>query len=324
MITLIPSENIIEIPLYENIINFFTEEDSLFSNYRYFYSHNLKFPLIRDQWLSQFDSHSVKEQMLSLVLTNLIYISDRELQNQIYTYSKALDLFVSKENSIDKKSVIIVGLSDGARLDLVRSFSDQVMNYQILPDFRINREKAQTILKKMQATGGQSEVLKIILVDDFLGSGLSLLRKEQGVWKGKLIRVINELIPLFKDKFALCEICLSYYYASENGLNYLKRMIEMLLSDKRIHISMNIYGASIVPQARISDNQRIILEKQYRKMPITDVHYSLGGMEKPYLGFAASQLLLVFEHNTPNNSLPIIWQGPNALFPRKQRHTMFE
>ena len=50
--------------------------------------------------------------------------------------------------------------------------------------------------------------------------------------------------------------------------------------------------------------------------------YMKGKTDKPYYGFNECALPLVLSHNTPNNSLPILWQDGTfkGLFPRISRH----
>ena len=57
-----------------------------------------------------------------------------------------------------------------------------------------------------------------------------------------------------------------------------------------------------------------------------DTAYKVGNVIKPYLGFDECALPVVLSHNTPNNSLPILWQDTDnnqefkGLFPRVSRH----
>ena len=64
-----------------------------------------------------------------------------------------------------------------------------------------------------------------------------------------------------------------------------------------------------------------LIEKYYDKN-IEDEHTGVGGADVKY-GFARCGLPLVLPHNTPNNSLALLWAETGkvrALFPRVQRH----
>jgi hypothetical protein len=64
------------------------------------------------------------------------------------------------------------------------------------------------------------------------------------------------------------------------------------------------------------------LIEQYYDKSIEDQHTGVGGADVKY-GFARCGLSLVLPHNTPNNSLALLWaetEKVRALFPRVQRH----
>ena len=64
--------------------------------------------------------------------------------------------------------------------------------------------------------------------------------------------------------------------------------------------------------------------KKSGKASYDDKHFKVGEGNVPYHGFADCSLPLILYHNTPNNSLPILWYSwedhVNALFLRITRH----
>ena len=69
---------------------------------------------------------------------------------------------------------------------------------------------------------------------------------------------------------------------------------------------------------------------QYYNSSIETEHTRKGGGKNVKLGFGQCALPLVLEHNTPNNSIPLLWaetddsngeHAMRALFRRRQRHT---
>lgn len=62
----------------------------------------------------------------------------------------------------------------------------------------------------------------------------------------------------------------------------------------------------------------------FGKASYEDKHFTIGGGQYPYLGFADCSLPLVLYHNTPNNTLPVLWYSWEEmvcpLFPRVTRH----
>jgi hypothetical protein len=60
---------------------------------------------------------------------------------------------------------------------------------------------------------------------------------------------------------------------------------------------------------------------------IIDEHYEKGKTERPYLGFDECALPVILYHNTPNNSVAVLWYSLTkkdgsfqGLFPRIDRH----
>ena len=57
---------------------------------------------------------------------------------------------------------------------------------------------------------------------------------------------------------------------------------------------------------------------------IHDEHLQKGGTDDARYGFAAGGLPLVMHHNTPNNSIALLWSYDDThargLFPRVRRH----
>jgi len=72
------------------------------------------------------------------------------------------------------------------------------------------------------------------------------------------------------------------------------------------------------------DTGMLDLLKQHFDDSIMDEHFRKGKHERPYLGFDECGLPLVLSHNTPNNSIPLLWYEEGGhfkgLFPRVSRH----
>ena len=63
---------------------------------------------------------------------------------------------------------------------------------------------------------------------------------------------------------------------------------------------------------------------RYFDSDVVDEHYKKGKHDLPYLGFNECALPLVLNHNSPNNSVAILWLPADkkykGLFPRISRH----
>ena len=65
-------------------------------------------------------------------------------------------------------------------------------------------------------------------------------------------------------------------------------------------------------------------EKYINKKNVGTKSYKVGHGEQEYFGYGDGALPLVLSHNTPNNSILVLWQDDDdhypSLFPRINRH----
>jgi len=243
------------------------------------------------------------------------------------------------------RQTLFLELSDGARIDVFRRANAGIVsNEQIITAPRINRAKWDGVLKDLQESLKDTEArfAFVFLVDDFIASGTTLLRweSEKACWNGKLLRFWEDIEEAgvvgthFQPDWVLC---VHHYLATHKGrVMAEERQEEALRSRKnegkewfeRVKFS---YGAVLpedfpVDQARHGEFLKLV-HKYYDKS-IDTKHLKLGG-EDTRLGFGKCALPLILEHNTPNNSLALLWadtagkNGKHAmrpLFRRRQRH----
>ena len=73
------------------------------------------------------------------------------------------------------------------------------------------------------------------------------------------------------------------------------------------------------------ENDFNALLNKYFDKKILNTSYKTGVHKYPFLGYNESGLPLVLFHNTPNNSLPLLWFNEThditGLFPRIDRHS---
>jgi hypothetical protein len=243
------------------------------------------------------------------------------------------------------RQTLFIELSDGARIDVFRRANAGVVsNEQVLTAPRIIRAKWDDVLKDLRDALGDSDArfAFVFLVDDFIGSGTTLLRWEEakGSWNGKLFRFWEDLAEAgvvtthFEPDWVLCvHHYLATYQATEVAEKRQAEALAMRTRDglgwfERVRFS---YG-SVLAQDVPVDPQRhaafLELVRDYYDDSIETKHMKLGG-EDARLGFGRCALPLILEHNTPNNSLALVWaetegkDGKHAmrpLFRRRQRH----
>lgn len=171
------------------------------------------------QWMSQFDKEDV-ETIYSAFNKHLTFISSEQIKYLVdLMYSSKIKPFIrdlaasraglsryqlnkietSQEYKIQKRLSLVVGLSDGSHTDILRRTAG-FSNEQVLPMYYPNQEKLQDMYDELQKDSllkGTSRNLfeSLFLVDDFTASGTSFARKEEGKFKGKIIKVLKGLKP---------------------------------------------------------------------------------------------------------------------------------
>lgn len=259
----------------------------------------------------------------------------------------------SQEYKIQKRLSLVVGLSDGSHTDILRRTAG-FSNEQVLPMYYPNQEKLQDMFDELQKDSllkGTSRNLfeSLFLVDDFTASGTSFARMEDDKFKGKIIKVLKGLKPkeagtdgksddessielsdLFvKDKIKVNAL---FCVATEESVENIKREVGNYLSVNGMNdlIQFNVDCVQLIKSEEIEliknhPGLKNILKKDkyYDWTAILTDSFRKGKHDEPYWGFNECGLLLVLSHNTPNNTMPVIWEDTSkfrGLFPRISRH----
>lgn len=254
---------------------------------------------------------------------------------------------------------LFVGLSDGSRIDVLRrANSGRLSQEQVIPMMNVDHDKWEGLGKDL--TGEQNDEAArfedVYLIDDFTASGTTFIRfRDDGEAKGKLAKfekIVQEARKHLQEKFPLAvgyTLHIHHYISTTQAREALEgRIIEAKekLVDRSfgdaimteglrlptglrlgsIDPSTNSITATAVsdaPYLGLCDNYYdhelfVRLERHCREAGQTDMRY----------GYANCALPLVLEHNTPNNSVPILWadtggklgRAMNPLFFRRDRH----
>ena len=328
-------------------------------------------------WLRQFNKDE-RSIMYNFVKCRLIYIANTEMQHFVSIVypdiiRKILFGKVAQKEHISTMDVktlsgstafelirrksLFLGLSDGARMDFFRRINqDSISNEQIWLTYEISNEKAQGMLKdlsddlerKLGRKPYDSEVKfeTIFLLDDFSASGTTYFRKENTIFTGKIIKILEKFFPQSKkddtknmngpDNVSKLvdpdnlEIHVILYVVTEEARQKLERAIQEWIQVHKLKIFVKIHPVQLIKDAskiKIETDSKIleiIRKPEYFDGGIVDPHWKKGRYEEPYLGYDQCSLPLVLSHNAPNNSLPIIWfesfRSVQGLFPRISRH----
>lgn len=315
-------------------------------------------------WLGQFKDVATRRTAYRYLRNNLVFISQPELYQLIKLAMPEMEKdarrVIAKRHNIayyetwtnknaqnDLKLMslrtLYVGLSDGARIDVFRRDNDGVLtNEQVVATNEISDEKWDSLGKKLAdrlVQNGYSNVEnkfeRVCLIDDFTGSGTTLIRydNDKASWDGKVHKFCsqNSDRPQIADQ---CHIQIHHYLASAKA----NKAIEDALPEFQAIMPRFSCKASYswvlskdpdVVMGPGSDADLMSWITGHYDPSIQTTHNCPDG--KPIaLGYKQCGLPVVLEHNTPNNTIALIWatskpgsKNPHImwpLFPRTDRH----
>jgi hypothetical protein len=241
----------------------------------------------------------------------------------------------------ERRSTLFLGLSDGARLDSFRHLNERtISNEQVVVGVQLDKGKWADLLKKLrrELRDDKAQFTRVVLVDDFTASGTSFLRKENDGWTGKLKRFTDSVY----DKGIAaprCELQVHHLMGTPKAQAHLNESGRAFCSEKTdrnvwigtLHFTFSHLLGAEVPllAARGSDAAFCRLTQKYYNVDIETEHTQKGGVKHLGLGFAGCALPVVLDHNTPNNSVALLWAQTECtdgkvamrpLFRRRQRH----
>lgn len=255
----------------------------------------------------------------------------------VWSHPEAEDVF----DDVSRKTLYL-GLSDGARIDTFRRLNEgRISNEQVIVATQIHSEKWDEVLRKLRNArqNPSAKFERVFLIDDFVGSGKTLLRweEEEKKWDGKLIKFYREAEPYFATHFEDdWSLHIHHYLASFGGHDAVQQTecarAAASPADWFKHVKFTF--GWVLPETLPLDRQRDAefweLTERYYDPAIQTKATAVGG-EHVKRGFGDCGLPLILEHNTPNNSLALLWaESPSAgtedqhamrpLFRRAQRH----
>ena len=323
------------------------------------FSQGIRFTESLAQWLSQFNQ-TERTDAYNFIKSDLIFISSEQISHLVnicfsvkinpWLLGKAAQLdgrpkYLVKQNYNSnsykeiKRSSLFLGVSDGAKIDQLRR-SSGLNNEQVFSSYYISSEKRDDMLDELKNDGIKTRFNSIFLIDDFTGSGLSYYRLEDERPAGKIIKFLKLIFNIDrkeKDPSVLSglvekghlDIHLLFYIARQHSIKYLYNEINKWKATINKDFSFSVEALQVISDdynEKANGNQALInLSKKYISTTIIDRHFKKGRHDQFYLGFDECAIPLALHHNTPNNSLPILWWFPEneefrGLFPRITRH----
>ncbi|NAS30390.1 hypothetical protein GTQ40_05360 [Flavobacteriaceae bacterium R38] len=310
------------------------------------------------KWLNKFENVQERKIAYKFFMNQVIFFSSNQILHLVNTTFNTViqPVLVDKTaniSQIDKTYItkvilsdhytkilrrsLFIGLSDGAKIDQLRR-SSKLNNEQVIPTYEVNNTKVGDMIKELKNTGEKGKFDTVFLVDDFTASGTSYFRNENGKWGGKIYKTIKAFFdseePLSNliDTKKKLDIHLVFYIATTEAKNKIDTLRKEALSDgKYSNLSFKIHVLQLIEPSIKNDilkNEEnfIKLSEKYIDSSIIDRHFRKAKYDKYYLGYNECCLPIILSHNTPNNSLPLLWWTSEqknfiGIFPRITRHS---
>ncbi len=342
----------------EDIKNYLTYLQTMakfkYDNYQNYYP-GRKFIESLALWVNQFEKKD-RKLALDFIIDKLIFFSNEQIfqfisvsypmfvQGNIlnnlksngisFKYNKVNETF---EYKVAKRKILFLGLSDGSKIEVFRRINN-LDNEQVFVTYDLSESKIKDLKKDLLECKIDGKQLNekyfnsVYLIDDFSASGLSFLRYDdkKSTFKGKIQKILKIILDnSLVDPEKVNNINIILYISTEKAKSNILLNFSKLKEKDNFYkkINLNLYVVQMIPNESIyslNSNKEFVefLEKERNDDWLTK-HSEVGSTKNPFLGFDECGLPVVLNHNTPNNSLPIIWFGgknKQPVFDRISRH----
>ena len=208
-------------------------------------------------WLRQFPTVDERKTALAFVQRRLVFISNDEMEQLVeILYPKVirpiLRGYVSNKLGIPEYAIhgieknpefararrksLFLGLSDGARMDEFRRSNRDLSTEQVYATYEVSEPRlvemrSQLVEEHDQDGSDPSRFELVFLIDDFAGSGKTILRDKAGDYQGRLKRFSDLLdsdsaagSSVFSGPDTEIHICL--YVATRQAVEHLNQAVE--------------------------------------------------------------------------------------------------
>ena len=242
-----------------------------------------------------------------------------------------------------QRQTLVLGLSDGARTDRFRRVNGASLSHeQVFHAYDVSEKKAADMATKLhhdlaqildrEPMSEEARFRYIVLLDDFSASGLSYIRRdeESGEWTGKIPKIVDEL--MHDDGLGQCvadqgvRVVFVLYIGSKQAMEQIGESLKGISFSKG-NVELKVvfeldHAFRLEPETETSLFQLLNREEYFDES--ADDEHARVGKTSMRLGFADGRLPLILSHNTPNNSIYVLWAEDGhkvlGLFPRVSRH----
>ena len=260
-------------------------------------------------WLRQFKTVVERKSAYDFMINRLIYLSEVQMDHLVDLAYPQRVFPILKEQTVErgsfspyrvrkirtseifkeiKRKTLFLGMSDGARMDTFRRKHD-LNNEQVSVSYELSKDKWEGLRKNLSEWLERKNSKRkacfenIFLIDDFSGSGNSILRYKNDEPKGKLARFIKKYLGTFKEPGILGELCkeggaklfLLNYVTTQKAHDYLTG--EMKTLKQKFSGEPYFFSCEILPPLQLIENKekipRLSSEIDQRFVQILDDYY---------------------------------------------------
>jgi len=324
------------------------------------------------QWLDQF-ARQDREMAYRFVRERLVFVSGAEMTHLVRSMypdfirpvirRAAADALACSEYEVRRvegsrefadmlRRSLFLGLSDGARIDMFRRSSPDLDNEQVHAVYNPSPgklvEMRDELVKALGETAnggllahsaepnspdGQPTFRFIFLLDDFAGTGTTMLRRaKEGGWKGRL-KDVSDLLRAVEGERIFdpnVQVYACLYMVTQSALDHFERELAAFEATEAAWEHCEILCVQHLRESlaiRPHQDPELdgLLSRNYSPDLEDKKSYRVGQRGIKY-GYGACGLPLVLHHNTPNNSLFVLWKDGvetwpfTPLFRRFERH----
>lgn len=238
------------------------------------------------------------------------------------------------------RRTLYLGMSDGARTDWFRRANPSISNEQVFHAYDVSQVKTANMLGKLKKdltklagvapVGDEALFENVVLIDDFTASGTSAIRfGEEDGWDGKIPTIMKALAD--PKGLGACvidgvKVTIIAYIASDQAIDHIQGLLPKLpfaRGEIRFEVVCRLGPTVPLDETRDAAFFALMADDRYFDPEADDEHGKVGGTTKRF-GYANGRLPVVLNHNTPNNSVYILWAEDvhtvRGLFPRVSRH----
>lgn len=301
-------------------------------------------------WLTQFQAGEERRNALRFVQNRLIYISNNEMRHLVSLMANNLIPSTLQRHLAESLKIppyrvaeirsnpafshalqksLFLGMSDGARIGQLRRNNTNLSNEQFAVTYELNPRRANAMRSELKKVSGDDSFEYVFLVDDFSASGRTILRwDDKGAPEGRLQRFVSDTLKMLTDQ-GCPTIFIALYVATPQAINHLQTSIANYPNPPWSQHN----APQVLSVMTIEDHARLVCQRpgvEYELDQLFDqllhkyYHKSVEDEHKHNVthGYSECGLPLVLSHNTPNNSVYLLWESSKTkpLFPRYERH----